>query len=91
MGETNDYILPFSDSRYLTRDEVAQLSLEELRLARNEIYARHGYIFKDPALKAYFEAKAWYIPAVTEVDGGEFNDYELSNLDLILEAEGELN
>lgn len=70
---------------------MEQLSLTELRLARNETYARHGYIFKDPALKAYFEAKAWYTPAVTEVDGGEFNDYMLSNSDLIFKAEGEVN
>ena len=37
-----DYILPDSSSRILSDSEVSGLSKEELRLARNEIFARHG-------------------------------------------------
>ena len=36
------------------------LSAEELRIARNMLYARHGYIFKSPDLKRYFSGQAWY-------------------------------
>jgi hypothetical protein len=36
-------------------------SKEELRLIRNEIYARHGYIFKAADLKKHFESQPWYI------------------------------
>ena len=32
------------------------------RLMRNEIFARHGYLFTDPELKAYFGKKKWYKP-----------------------------
>jgi hypothetical protein len=33
---------------------------EELRLLRNEIYARHGYVFKSQDLNEYFEKQSWY-------------------------------
>lgn len=36
---------------------------EVARLMRNEIFARHGYRFNDPKLRAYFEACSWYKPA----------------------------
>jgi hypothetical protein len=34
--------------------------LEDLRVLRNEIFAKHGRVFKDPKLQKYFEAQAWY-------------------------------
>ncbi len=43
-----EYIFPDSDSRYLTREEVEELSTEDLRLARNENFARLGRRFTDP-------------------------------------------
>ena len=36
--------------------------LEDLRILRNEIFAKHGRIFKDPKLQKYFEAQPWYKP-----------------------------
>ena len=35
-------------------------SSAELNIMKNEIYARHGYIFKTPELKSYFERQSWY-------------------------------
>ena len=32
----------------------------ECRVARNEIYARHGRLFKDSALQEYFNGCSWY-------------------------------
>ena len=32
----------------------------DLRIMRNEIYARHGYVFKDNELRNYFEKQSWY-------------------------------
>jgi hypothetical protein len=29
---------------------------------RNEIYARHGWIFRRPDLRNYFESQPWYRP-----------------------------
>ena len=44
---------------------VAQLkgkTISELRILRNEICARKGYVFKDSVLHNYFAAKTWYKP-----------------------------
>lgn len=44
------------------------LSTAEMRLARNEIFARHGYRFKSDDLKQYFEKQSWYKPLFENVD-----------------------
>jgi len=56
----DDYIFPFSSTRALTEEDLEGLTKEQLRLARNEIYARHGRQYKDEVLKTYFESKEWY-------------------------------
>ena len=48
------YIFYDSDSRYLTGDELSGLSSWELKVARNEIYARHGRLFKDNELSTVY-------------------------------------
>ena len=55
-----DYILPQSSSVPLTSADLYGLSKDQLRLARNEIYARHGRMFNDQTLQAYFNSKSWY-------------------------------
>jgi hypothetical protein len=32
----------------------------DLKIMRNEIYARHGYIFKTGEMKSYFAEQSWY-------------------------------
>lgn len=58
--DTREYILEDSHLKYLKDQDIEKLSKKELRLARNEIYARHGYIFKDKSLKKYFNSTDWY-------------------------------
>ncbi len=82
---SNDCILPFSSTWLLTDADLSYLTKDELRLARNEIYARHGRQFNDKELQAYFNSKSWYanihkLPIGTEP---ALTDLELSNLDLI--------
>lgn len=88
-NHNTDYILPNSDSQYLSDYDLVQLTPEELRLARNEIYARHGRIFKDEALQQYFSSKDWYVPQVAADDFTDdmLNDYEKANKDLIAKYE----
>ena len=83
---TGDYILPNSNSAYLKESDLEGLTKEEIRLATNEIYARHGYIFEDQELQAYFEGKDWYQGTVkgAEFNASVFNEYELANKDLIV-------
>jgi hypothetical protein len=46
---------PQSSSRTLTEKDVENLKNEELRLMRNEIYARHGYSFKLADMREHFD------------------------------------
>lgn len=90
MEEASGYIIPDSDSRYIDRAiDLSGLSKEELRLARNEIYARHGRIFSDPSLQEYFESQSWYIPAFSAEEFNEdcLNSYEKENLLTIKDVE----
>lgn len=91
--EGAEFIFPDSDSRYLTESEVLARTAAELRIARNEIYARHGRMFDSPDLDAHFRATSWYVPRYTTAEFDAlgatiFNSYESANIDLILEAEG---
>lgn len=54
------YIIADSDTRRITNEDLKRLSKEECRLARNEIYARHGRRFHDSQLQEYFDAQSWY-------------------------------
>ncbi|WFD12427.1 YARHG domain-containing protein [Tepidibacter hydrothermalis] len=56
----SEYILSNSDKDKLVLSDLENLSDWELKLARNEIFARKGYVFKDKKLKEYFESKSWY-------------------------------
>jgi len=54
------YILPESSARAITDAELSALTSEQLRLAINEIYARHGRRFNDSELQTWFDSKDWY-------------------------------
>ncbi len=88
----DEYILPESDSRYYTEDELSSLTKDELRIARNEIYARHGRRFDSEDLQSYFDEKSWYQGTVDPSDFSMsvFNDYELANIRTIEDAEAQL-
>lgn len=56
-----DYMLSDSSSRVITDSDLAGMSLAQLRIARNEIFARHGRQFKDSMLNQWFYSKTWYL------------------------------
>lgn len=74
---------------YYTREDLAGLNKDMLRLARNEIYARHGRLFQAEDLENYFNAQPWYYGRISASDFDEsvLNEYERANLDLIKEVE----
>lgn len=90
--EESEYILEDSDSRYLTEDDLEGLTAEECRLARNELYARHGRKFDDEELRNYFESLSWYEGTIEAKDFQEsmLSDIEIANRDLIVEYEKEM-
>lgn len=90
--DAEDYILPDSDSRYLTDEELSKYSSSELELAKNEIYARHGRKFVTKRIADYFSSKSWYQGTIEPEDfdarqDAIFNEYESANVIKIVEWE----
>ena len=67
--------MEFFENRLVTDQMLRGLSLHELRLLRNEVYARHGRMFKAEWLQQYFFQQPWYAP------DENFKDEELSGND----------
>ena len=84
-----DYILPESSIRSLTAADLQNLTTKELVIARNEIFARHGYIFSDQDLRSYFYTKPWYRPSTLsrDFDFGSLSSLESANVQLIQKYE----
>ena len=87
--ESDDYILPESNSRYLTDADVAGLSLKEINYAKNEIYARHGRKFDSKELRDYFNGKEWYTGKIDPKKFSDkvFNKYEKKNASFLSQKE----
>ena len=88
-ANSNEYIFLNSDSQYLTDADLSALTKDELRLARNEIFARHGYIFNDESLKNHFAKKSWYTGTVKAEDFSNdvLNTVEKANVEKIKQYE----
>lgn len=80
----------FASEKYLISDDLNNYSIEELRIIRNEIYSRYGYIFKSKELQLYFLSKEWYKPIRINVDN-YLSKIEESNIRLIRYTEYQLN
>ena len=55
-----DFLVPDSQSRYLTEEDLAGMNAQVACYAKNEIYARHGRTFASQELQEYFEDQSWY-------------------------------
>jgi hypothetical protein len=78
------------EKKTIPESMLGGLSLHELRLLRNEIYARHGRLFKAEWLQQYFYSQPWYSP------DENFKDEELSgsdklNVETIVRYEGKIH
>ncbi|MDY4596760.1 YARHG domain-containing protein [Faecalimonas umbilicata] len=81
----SEYIIPDSNSRYLTESDISGLSLQQLNYAKNEIYARRGRKFDSVELQEYFGSKSWYRGTIepSQFTNDMLNDYEIKNADLL--------
>lgn len=84
-----EYILPDSDKRQITEEEIADFTDEEKQLAINEIYAKHGRLFNNIDMQTYFDQKSWYNGTILpeEFDDALLNDYEKKNIELLSRKE----
>jgi cytoskeletal protein RodZ len=89
VEQSSDYIIPDSSTRYLSNADLNSLSEWQIRIARNEIYARHGRIFNSEELISYFAEKSWYSPSISpeKFDNSYLNAIEIENLKFIANYE----
>ncbi|HNX59997.1 MAG TPA: YARHG domain-containing protein [Spirochaetota bacterium] len=87
-GATNrdtDYFIDIiAQNRVITYDEVREMKdANALRLMRNAVYARCGYIFSDKTLTSYFAKYKWYKPRFRDVNA-RLSSNDKSNLEMII-------
>ena len=78
---SNSYIFSSSSKKKLTDSQLKKLTKKRLGIARNEILARHGYVFKSSFYKSYFKNQKWY--KAGGYSSGKLNDTEWYNIKLI--------
>lgn len=78
---------PQASYKLLTKEELAKMSKEDLKIMRNEIYARYGYKFAAGGeMEKYFATQDWYAAQHEKVDAF-MTTLETANIKLIQEAE----
>ncbi|WP_333650581.1 YARHG domain-containing protein [Lacrimispora sp.] len=84
-----EFVFPNSSNSLLQEPDLWNLSASRLRIARNEIYARHGRRFNDEELQRYFNQCSWYEGTVAPEDFDEhiLSEIEQSNIRLIQEQQ----
>lgn len=60
--DIEDIFPKITSNSILWREALEAMSRDQLQLLRNEIYARHGFVFQSKALNDYFSKKSWYKP-----------------------------
>lgn len=73
----------------LTDKALKNITENDARLMRNEIFARHGYEFSDGNLSYQFSKCRWYEPVSKNVDS-KLNEIEKYNTKLLLKYEKSL-
>ena len=91
------FLMPQSAHRPVTAGEVYEVARKNaefgemkqvIRLIRAEIYARYGYIFRQPGLVAYFSGQAWYRPLNANFS---LHPVEQNNFNLLTRMERDIN
>ncbi len=87
----NYYIFP-SDTTLITYSDMEGMTSDETYMLINEIYARHGKIFKTASIQDYFESQRWYEPVSTSSDAitPHFNATERENIKTIVAYQKEM-
>lgn len=84
-----EYVFPASSILPLEREKLADMSDNNLWIAKNEIYARHGRQFDSSFLQQYFNQCSWYegkVPA-DEFDDSGLTQLEKDNISMLQDAQ----
>lgn len=79
-----------SSQRVLTDADVSGMTYNEMQMAINEIYARHGRIFASTEIQSYFESQSWY-HGTTDAEhfsDSVFSSTEAQNIQFLLKKMG---
>ncbi|NLG03889.1 MAG: YARHG domain-containing protein [Clostridia bacterium] len=85
--DAREFIYPMSETLLLDETDLFTYNSNDLRIGRNEIYARHGKTFKDITLQDYFNACSWYEPVGPDIGDKDLSETEKKNVELIKEQE----
>ena len=77
-------------SKLITEELLSGLSLYELRILRNEIYARRGRQFRTPWIADYFSSQPWYSP-LPDFREPKLSEIELKNVATIVKVENQIH
>ena len=78
---------PFTSTKLVTEKELQKYTSQELKIIRNEIYARYGFIFQSNGqMDKYFSQKNWYKKSNKQVDQW-LTSIELRNIETIKKVE----
>lgn len=77
-------------TKVITKEQIKNLSIDELRFLTNDLFARKGYNFKRSDIDSYYSNIDWYKP-VSDNAKIVFNDIEKQNTKLFQERVTELN
>jgi len=81
----------YASFRQLNKDELTEMTLADLKMMRNEIYARYGYIFNPGSeMDTYFKMQGWYKGQHRDVSAC-LTDLEKRNIRLIQMIENNKN
>ena len=59
---------PFTSTKEVKDEDLKGLSETDIKIMKNEILARHGFIFHDKEMKAHFAKQKWYSAKNENVD-----------------------
>ena len=91
------YLIPDSDTRHLTEEELWEWDYESLGFIYHEIFARHGFIFNPGGqYYYYFNSMPWYTPnthVTIETQRAYYgcSDLEIENVHLIKKVRADMD
>ena len=83
--DAHEYMLAMSDIKEIPQYYLDNMSADQLWIARNEMFARHGRKFDNAYLSNYFESCSWYNGTIEAQDFDEsvLSQVEKKNLEII--------
>lgn len=81
---------PYKLNADYTREQLEKMTLSELALRRNVVFAHAGQPFRKKWLRDYFSQYAWYKPGAA-VDMAKVSEKDVKNAALIAEVEASLS